>query len=354
MRVRWDHFVAGLAGTALTLLPVPVTAATSYPIAVQDTTAATTRSVQAYLGSDQVAVPIFSISFTTTVSGEKRGISGKVIANQASNASDPLLLAAVNVSCAAGSTYSTSDPHAKLSNAQNILRGTTITLAPRFIFTAGIPGQYTCGLTANSGRPRPGSSIDPDLTDRYTIQPGSYLQATVPIHPSSAQGYLTTTPSPLLTNAGDAYDAAVLYWTAPAGVTSFSMTGDLKMTTCTAVAGSRDSTTNGTNLCDGYKVESPFGSTVASVLVAYQINDEDGTYCATNRYPATGFTITNVSKDVHHKMVYFAATIPVSTARGCGRTFRVKIYVILQRGNTSYPVVPVMVHNPNTITTAIP
>jgi hypothetical protein len=88
------------------------------------------------------------------------------------------------------------------------------------------------------------------------------------------------------------------------------------VTTCTAVAGSRDSTTNGTNLCDGYKVDSPFGSTVASVLVAYQINDEDGTYCATNRYPATGFTITNVSKDVHHKMVYSAATIPVGTARG--------------------------------------
>jgi hypothetical protein len=336
---------ASFTAIGLVLLATP-TVAHAYAVAASDSTANNSRTIYAH-EVNNVGVEMFKITFNAEA-GEKRQVLGHIKASMPSTAADDLLMVGVSIQCASGTSHAAATADAKLGNTQNVLRGGSLTLSPQFVYTAAASGIQTCGLFVIAQRPRPAKPGD-DPSNYFTVDTGSSLKATVAIHPSSAQGFRLNPPSRLL-KSGDAYDAAAFYWTAPDDVTSFTMSGDVKVTTCTAVGGSRDVTTNGVNLCDGHK--NPAGSFVGTVVQARQLSISDPSKpCAVTSSPATGMTKTFVSKDVHHKMIYGSQVVTVSSAPDCSRKFRIKVYV-KNLGDPSYSAF--VVHVPNSITTVIP
>ena len=322
------------------------TIAHAYAIDVSDATANNSRTIHAYL-ENNVSVEMFKISFTATA-GEKRRVRGQIYASMPATAVDDLLMVGVTIQCASGTSYAAATADANLGNTQNVLRGASLSLSPRIVYTATSSGIQTCGLSVVTSRPRPAVPED-DESNYFTVDPGSFLEATVAIHPSAAQGFRVGPPSARL-ESGDAFDAAAFNWTAPAGVTNFAVSGDVKVTTCTSVSGSRDVTTGGVYLCEGHV--NPAGSTVGTVVVARQLKISDpSTPCAATSSPATGYTTTTVSKDVHHRMIYGSVSVNVSSAPDCSRTFRIKVYV-KNLGDPSRSAF--VVHVPNSITAAIP
>jgi hypothetical protein len=319
-----------------TCLAAPVQAAVTD---VQDSTAAQTRTIP----SDGTRVPMFDITFRTTVAGEKRRIRSKIIVAQPSTTSDELLMVGVSITCVpTGASTSSAGTQDKIGQVQNVLRGQRLTLYPRFIFTADAPGSYTCKLGVLGGRPRPNGSLS---SNYFTIESGSYLEATTALHPSSSQGYAPDTASTRL-DSSEAYDAAVLNWTAPTDVTSFAVSGDVKLTTCTAEGGSTDPVT-GVVLCDN-RVDFS-GTTVRTVVLVMQREWSDPSqYCQVTSFPDSDGQSTFISKDVHHKMIYGGGSATVSTASDCSRDFRIKIYTKHVSGSS------VVVHTQGTITAAMP
>jgi hypothetical protein len=142
---------------------------------------------------------------------------------------------------------------------------------------------------------------------------------------------------------GHAIDAAALNWTAPAGVTSFSTVGDVKLTACTAEGGSTDPVT-GVVLCDGLK--NTAGSDIYTVFQVMQRKISDpSSYCKITAFPSGGRNV-HISSDVHHQMLYAGGAVSVSTGADCSRNFRIRIYVKSVSGSA------VVVHRQGTIVSA--
>jgi hypothetical protein len=329
----------GLVAVATALLAPAVTADT---IDAHDSTANRSRTIKAY---QEDSGTIFEIFFTTATAGEKRRVVGNVNVSMPSSASDDNLMATASVHCAPAGSGTVASDQDKISDGQNVLCGASLVLRPRLVFTAGGPGDYRCWLGVGSGRPRPASpDTDPD-SNVYLVSPGSYLEATTSLDSSAAQGYAPSTPSHVL-EGDDAYDAAVLNWTAPATVNELKVSGDVQLTACTAVGGSTDPVT-GQVLCDGRK-----DTTGATVLTAVQVMQRKAGgaagYCAVTTFPAAAGRRTFISRDVHHRLLFDEGTAAVSTSSGCSRSFRIKVYVKHLSGSA------VVVHSRGTITAAIP
>jgi hypothetical protein len=328
-----------LVAVATTLLASPVTAET---IDAHDSTANRSRTIKAY---QEDSGTIFEISFTTATAGEKRRVVGNVNASMPSSASDDNLMVVAGVHCTRAGSGTVASDQDQISDVQNVLRGHSLVLRPRLVFTAGSPGDYRCWLSVGSGRPRPASPDSRPSSNVYQVASGSYLEATSNLDRSAAQGYRPSTPYHLL-GGDDAYDAAVLNWTAPAGISQFKVSGDVQLTACTAVGGSTDPVT-GKVLCEGHK-----DTTGATVLTAFQVMQRKAGgaagYCAVTTFPGASGRRTFISKDVHHLPLFADGTAAVSTASGCGRNFRIKVYVKHLSGSA------VFVHSRGTITAAIP
>lgn len=332
-RVRTWGVVACLLVTWLVAAP-PANAA--YAIAVKDTSANRSRTFHAYL-NDQGE--LFKIAFRTTSPGEKRRIRARLEVTMPSSTSDKLLVTRQAIRCAmAGSSE-----FEQVYGVQNILRGTSMALTPRYTFTAGEVGTYECWLWVNSGRPLPSDTNV--KSNVFTIGFGSYLHATVAVSPSSGQSFQPDSPSHLIM-PGAAADESALTWKAPSQVTGFVANADMYITTCSVVGGSSDPVT-GKRLCEGHT--NLDGSTVYTRLVVGQVKASGSGYCALTYFPSQAGRKTFISRTQHHRVLYHhSPTIPVRTSSDCSRTFRIKGYV------RNSGAAAVMVHRQGTITAALP
>lgn len=315
--------------------------------AVRDTSAEH-RTIRVSDGS----LPVFRISFTAASAGEKRRIRSRVELSHSDDAgADEILMAGVSIFCCPGSDYcstSTIPDGNKLGHTTNTEQsaGNKI-LMPRFIYTAPSAGTYTCELRAVCSRARIGAGPVEDqwffINSSATSEVGqpSYLEATAALDPSAGTGRDLTGAWDDLDN-GEAVDVATWNseFVAPAGISEFAMSGDVALTACTATGGSTDP--NGTTHCHP---DPAGGLSHVKVNVEALQRASGGGYCATTLVHSRTFDIT---ADEHHHVEYGGGMVPVSSAPGCTRTFRLKAYV------KDYSGQAVVVQTNQSLTAAIP
>jgi hypothetical protein len=153
--------------------------------------------------------------------------------------------------------------------------------------------------------------------------PGDTLRVTatiaaVPVG-RAAVGY-SPGSRPALMRPGQRGDAVPAALAVPVGARSVTVTGDIKVTTCTSVGGSRE---NGSPyLCAASRVR-PGGTGLRVSLVAQQAATRGG-YCAVRTVSSR---TVRVDRRTHHAMITQSGVYTLSTARGCARTVRAKLYV---------------------------
>jgi hypothetical protein len=153
---------------------------------------------------------------------------------------------------------------------------------------------------------------------------------------SGATGYAPA-GFPTLLRPGARQDITPAVWTAPAGARSVIVAGDVKVTACTSVGGSRE---NGSPyLCAASRVRTA-GARLRVSLVAQQ-KAAGGGYC---RVVTLSTRTVRVDRKVHHAMVTQRGSFTLSTARGCTRTVRIKQYASVLAG------ADVVIHRRGTIT----
>ena len=345
MQVR-RRCVLGLAlVVAVIFAVVQAPPASAYDIDTRDTSANRSRTFNAF---ENDIGTIFEIFFTTTTPNEQRRIRGLLKMVMPSTASDVMLVSRHTIYCApAGSTAIDN----RIFGVQNVLRGGSIRMTPRYIFTAAEPGDYHCWMGISTGRPRPTATNQ--TSNILKVDRGSYLEATTAIHSSSAQGFAPNEPSPVFGD-GKAYDAAVLSWTAPADVSTIAVSGDAYLTTCTAVGGSWDplldlviDPVTGQHLCSRTDVNK-VGTRVITRLVVGQRNTADTGYCQLTHFPSASGRRTLITRDVHHVVLFQSGAVTISTSPDCSRDFKIKVYVKHVSG------AKLIVHKQGTITAVIP
>lgn len=281
------------------------------PSAYQDSSADDGRTVPAYLGSsdpDRV-VRVFSVKFWAR-EGERRYITSRVVARQPASTPDTLLMASVSVSCSP-----TDGGVANAGATQNLLRGSATVFTPRFVYDVPRTGMVGCVLVASGLRPRPVAS-DRTSANVWFVDSGSYLSVSEPM------GWWARTFASLarsrVVERGQGWTPIRRTMRVGPSENSFELTSDHKVTTCSAVGGSRDSTTGGRELCS--ERVSTAGSRVRVVVSATQL-DGDGDPCAAAQ---TFATERRVSPDVHHAMVFSKGVVAVSHQRPCTPVFRIR------------------------------
>jgi hypothetical protein len=198
----------------------------------------------------------------------------------------------------------------------------TATLVPRRVMT----DATACTVTARAA------------VDHPTAKDGLRVTATLTATAigSGAVGY-TPAGFPTLMRPGSRLDATPVTYAVAAGARSVTVAGDIKVTTCTSVGGSRE---NGSPyLCAASRVR-PGGTTLRVALVAQQ-RSAGGGYCAVR---TVSVRTVRVDRTTHHTMISQFGTYTLSTAPGCARTVRVKLAVRVLGG------ADLVVHRRGTIT----
>jgi hypothetical protein len=150
----------------------------------------------------------------------------------------------------------------------------------------------------------------------FTVQSGSYLEVTQ-VPEGSDSAYQST--DEYLAN-GEAYDAAVLAYTAPSTATGLHSVSDISITNCQPG--------DGTPACVGGAVGQ--SSVVTYSHVVYQWNTAHTGYCAT---ASAGSQTITVLAEWHHYKFSSENLVAISTASNCSRQFRIKTYVKSVSGN---------------------
>lgn len=286
-------------------LPVWVSAASSDAGRSHlDRTADRTRTVPAYLPTyrrDRV-VPVFSVRFRASA-GERRYVATKVVAEQGRTTPDQLLLASLSLTCtptAAGVRTA--------GASRNVMRGHATGLVARFVYVAPTTGDVVCRVWASGLRPRPSSS---GYQSANTWQVGRtsrlWVSAVVPWWNRS----VSTSRRSRVLRAGEGLSVRRVVGVG-SEATTFEVAADHKVTTCSAVGGSRDSSTAGRELCSGRVSRS--GSGVRLVVRALQ-EARRGARCGVARTVVD--RLSWVAADVHHSTVSGAGRVRVSHASGC-------------------------------------
>lgn len=326
--------VAIIAAIVAPFVAAP-SAQAAYAVVAKDNTANRSRTFHAYKADTGA---IFDVAFRTTSSGEKRRLRAKLEVSQPSTTSDRLLVTRQAIRCSA---VGNEDNFDQVYGVQNTLRGTTMTLTPRFTFTAGAPGNYHCWLWVNSGRPLPSSQrIESNV---FKVGSPSYLEVTAAIHKGSGQSFEPRTASKLLL-PGQSSQEQVLTWTSPT-TSTFSISGDAYLTTCSVAGGSTDPITK-KRLCEGH--ENPAGSTVRTKVIVRQLLDDGAGICKTSYFPDSTGREMFISKSVHHRLVYLGGSVTLRTGWRCSRNFKISLSVKVVSGAA------VMVHKQGTLTAAVP
>lgn len=319
-----------LAGLLAPLLAAP-TAQAAPAVAVRDSTAETTRTIPAYKDQDDPTrtIRVFQVTFTAQA-GQKFYITSKVNAKQASSTPDELLMAAVSVVCSPKSS-----PKSSAGATQNTLRGTTTALTPRMVYTAPSDGTVTCNLNATGLRPRPAGGTTSNV---WTVDNGSFLSASVEI-PSWAKHLHSTDVSKVI-SAGQQWTPIKQNVTVGEDVSTFELVADHKVTTCSSVGGSRDSTTGGRNLCEGRV--STEGTDVTVDTIVRQISDS-GAIC---KQQTVSQRTMHVDRNIHHGMIFGKGVVELDPA--CGNRLQVLSTVKATWG------ADLMVHAPSEVILIIP
>ena len=239
-----------------------------------------------------------------------RFVTATVSARHAPGSPGRVTMLSVELACGADSVQATT----------NVL--TTAVLTPRRVMT----DATACTVSARAA------------VDHPTARDGLRVIATLSAMPvgSGAVGYRPA-GFPTLLRPGGRADVPPIACEPPAGTGSVAVTGDLKVTTCTSVGGSRE---NGSPyLCAAPRVR-PGGSTLRVALVAQQ-PAAGGGYCAIRTLSAR---TVRVGRAEHHAMISQRGTFPLSTAPGCTRTVRVKLAVRVLAG------ADLVIHRRGTIT----
>lgn len=296
------------------LVVLPVSAAGQATAArvsdYSDSSADDGRTVPAYRLADDPnrVLRVFSVKFWAR-EGERRYITSRVLARQPSSTPDSLLMASVSVSCSPGEGVTNAGA------TQNVIRGRTTVLTPRFVYTVPRTGMVGCLLVASGLRPRPSSS-GATSSNVWYVDSGSYLSVSEPMGwwPRS----LATSATSRVVDRGERWTPIASVVPVGANDTSFEIVSDHKVTTCSSVGGSRDSSTGGRELCEGRV--STTGSRVRLVVSAVQL-DRSGQACAA----AQEFSRTwLVRPDVHHAMLFSKSVVGVSRSASCEPRFAIR------------------------------
>ena len=301
-----------MAGAALVLLPsglgAPAAAAPSS--AYRDIHADEARTIPAYLEAtdpDRV-LRVFSVTFWAR-KGERRYVTSQVVARQPSSTPDGLLMASVSVTC--------SPDNGGVVNAgatQNLMRGTASVFTPRFVYAVPQTGMVSCVLAAGGLRPRPVSSGWAS-GNVWFVDSGSFLSVSGPMGPWTRS--IESSARSRVLDAGERWTPiTTIAWVR--AKRAFEVTSDHKVTTCSAVSGSRDSSTLGRALCRDRV--STKGSRVRLIVSAVQLDDK-GDPCADRQVFSE---LRRVSADVHHAMVFSKALVRVRGTASCSPRFAIR------------------------------
>lgn len=303
--------LVAMASAALILVPsgreAPAAAAPSP--AYRDSRADEARTIPAYLdGADSREVRVFSVTFWGR-EGQRRYVTSQVVARQPSSTPDSLLMASVSVTC-----YPDVGGVVNAGATQNLIRGTSSVFTPRFVYAVPRTGMVRCVLVASGLRPRPVLS-GPASGNVWFVDSGSFLSVSEPM------GRWTRSIESLarsrVLDPGERW-APVTTVVPVHARRAFEVTSDHKVTTCSALGGSRDSSTAGRELCkDRVSTE---GSRVRLIVSAVQL-DGHGHPCAGRQVFSK---MRRVSADVHHAMVFSKALVRVSTTAACRSWFAIR------------------------------
>lgn len=297
-----DHRAAGRASSARSTV-------VSSDAATRDEHADSSRAIPAYRSpsSEDRIVRIFSVTFRA-VAGERRLIAGKIIARQPSSTPDSALMAAASVTCSPANDI----PGAGAT--ENVLRGRTSTLTPRFVYVAPRTGTVTCAALASGLRPRP-VSRGYASSNVWVVDSGSYLSVSAPLG-SWARTVDSDATSRVVEDRGS--------WTALSRIVrvragrSFQVVTDHKVTTCSSVGGSRDSSTGGREICAGHV--STRGSIARAIVTVVQLADS-GQACSAPQVITGSRKVTPM---VHHAMLAVRGVVTVDRSAACGDRFWIR------------------------------
>jgi hypothetical protein len=239
-----------------------------------------------------------------------RFVSAKVSARHATYSSHRPMMLSVLLVCGDESVQATT----------NVL--TEVLLTPRRLMT----DPTDCRVIARSAVGR--AAEDDGLTVTATISAADVAWGAIGHFPDAW---------PAVLRPGARYDAVPVTTAVPASSSSVRLTGDIKVTTCTSVGGSRE---NGSpNLCAANRVR-PGGSNLRVSLIAAQ-KAVGGWYCAVRTVSAR---TVHVSAKVHHAMIAQAGRFTLSRSRACTRSVITKVHTRVLSG------ADVLVHRRGSIT----
>jgi len=315
--VSWSTCVRGVCVSllmgGLVTLPSSLWAhASAAPAsAYRDTSADEGRTVPAYLDAEDAdrVVRVFSVKFWAH-EGERRYITSRIVARQPRTTPDTLLMASVSVSCSPVAGTGTD-----AGATQNLLRGSAAVLTPRFVYVVPRTGMVGCVLVASGLRPRP-VWTGYRSANVWSVDAGSYLSVSEPM--SWWAQTLATAADSRVVARGQRWTPISTVARVGADTRSFELTSDHKVTTCSAVGGSRDATTAGRELCDD-RVDTS-GSLVRLAVSATQLDDQGRACAAPQVFP----TERRVPASVHHLMVFSKAVVQVSRTASCVPRFRIR------------------------------
>ena len=205
----------------------------------------------------------------------------------------------------------------EVRSTQNIDYGTNVLAHKgRYLFTAPHDGEFECRLQSRGGIH--GQQSSPPAW--FTVDGASTYLSVSGVQPAWVRHRYVG--GQRLIRTGRARDLMPMSFTAPAGVSRFSVIDDIEMTNCY----------NAGYLCD--TIPRNFGSSTAGTRLVVMQKARNGGYCKIHARPASGSRITKVTWAEHHKKSYHRMNdIPVSTAPDCTRSFRIKVYTRVLAGN---------------------
>jgi hypothetical protein len=130
---------------------------------------------------------------------------------------------------------------------------------------------------------------------------------------------------PTLLYPGEAYQTDPVTATVPNGVTWVKVQGDVKVTTCISVSGSRENYSD--NLCAADRLD-PAGTMLTVALVAWQLDRRDRP-C---RQVTLSSRYVHADRWTHHVMIPQAGTLTLTNGGGCTSRVRAALYVQVHSG----------------------
>jgi hypothetical protein len=205
----------------------------------------------------------------------------------------------------------------EVRSTQNIDYGTNVLAHKgRYLFTAPHDGEFECRLQSRGGIH--GQQSSPPA--RFTVDGANTYISVSGTQPAWVRHRYVG--GQRLVRTGTARDLVPLSFTAPVGVSRFSVTADIEMTNCY----------NAGYLCD--TIPRNFKSSTAGTRLVVMQKARNGGYCRTHAWPASGPRRTKVTWAEHHQKTYHRMNdIPVSAAARCTRSFRIKVYTRVLSGN---------------------